>query len=107
MAGARESPATAPATPDAQAGQQIFLSAACVTCHTVRGTPALARLGPDLTHVASRRSITAGTLPNDTADLEAWITHAQSLEPGVTMPDLPQFTGKDLRNLVAYVQSLK
>lgn len=64
-------------------------------------------IGPDLTHVASRRAIAAGMLRNDdTANLEAWITHVQSLEPGVPMPDLTAFTGRELRPPVAYVQQL-
>jgi cytochrome c oxidase subunit 2 len=92
---------------EAQRGREVFMSAACPLCHTVRGTPALGQIGPELTHVASRRRIAGGMLENNTANLEAWITHAQSLKPGAQMPDLTQFTGRDLRALVAYVQSLR
>ena len=70
-------------------------------------SPALADIGPDLTHIASRQTIAGGMLVNDTANLEAWITHAQSLKPGTPMPDLPEFHGADLRALVAYLQTLK
>lgn len=99
--------APAPMGAEALRGQQVFLEAACSLCHTVRGTPALADIGPDLTHVASRQTIAGGMLVNNTANLEAWITHAQSLKPGTPMPDLPEFRGSDLRALVAYLQTLK
>lgn len=104
---AQRAPAAAPATDDQRRGRQIFETSACVLCHTVRGTPAQGRFGPDLTHVASRHWIAGGALQNDTANLSAWVTHAQSLKPGAKMPNLTQFTGEDLRALVAYVQSLK
>jgi cytochrome c oxidase subunit 2 len=99
--------AAAPGNQEALHGEQVFLGAACSFCHTIRGTPAMGRLGPDLTHLASRQTIAGGMLPNDTADLEAWVTHAQSLKPGSPMPDLPQFRGSDLRALVTYLQTLK
>jgi cytochrome c oxidase subunit 2 len=103
----QRAPAAAPASPEALRGEQVFMGSACSLCHTIRGTPAQGQLGPDLTHLASRQTIAGGMLPNDTADLEAWITHAQSLKPGSPMPDLPQFRGSDLRALVAYLQGLK
>jgi len=60
-----------------------------------------------LTHIGSRQTIAGGMLVNNTANLEAWITHAQSLKPGTPMPDLPEFRGSDLRALVTYLQGLK
>jgi cytochrome c oxidase subunit 2 len=103
----QRAPAIAPVSQQAQRGEQVFMESACSLCHTIRGTQALGQFGPDLTHLASRESIAGGMLPNDTADLEAWITHAQSLKPGSPMPDLPQFRGADLRALVTYLQGLK
>lgn len=103
----QRAPAVPPVTPEAVRGQQVFLASACSLCHRIRGTPALGTVGPDLTHLASRQTIAGGMLPNDTADLEAWVTHAQSLKPGSPMPDLPEFRGADLRALVAYLQTLK
>jgi cytochrome c oxidase subunit 2 len=99
-------PASEPTTPDAKEGEQVFLSGACALCHAVRGTPAGGDVAPDLTHIASRKSLGADTLVNDTSNLEAWITHAQSLKPGVAMPDLTEFSGTQLRDLVAYLQQL-
>lgn len=99
--------AAPPVTAQTLRGQQVFLEAACSLCHTIRGTPALASIGPDLTHLASHQTIAGGMLVNDTANLEAWVTHAQSLKPGSPMPNLPEFRGADLRALVAYLQTLK
>jgi cytochrome c oxidase subunit 2 len=72
----------------ARRGQGVFMSAACPVCHQVRGTPAHGTVGPDLTHVGSRRRIAGGAFENNTANLAAWITHAQSMKPGSQMPDL-------------------
>ena len=88
-------------------GQLLFASGPCSLCHTVRGTPALGKTGPDLTHVGSRSTIAAGTLPNTLGNLEAWIANAQSLKPGAKMPALTEFTGQQLRAVAAYVASLK
>ena len=45
-------------------------------------------------------------LENNTANLAAWVVDAQSLKPGANMPTLRQLDGRDLRALVAYLQSL-
>ena len=61
----------------------------CALCHTIRGTDAGGRTGPDLTHLASRRTLAAGTLPNTKQDLLAWIADPQSIKPGNKMPKVP------------------
>ena len=75
-------------------------------CHTVRGTEAQGTVGPDLTHIAGRKYLASDSYANNTANLEAWITHAQSLKPGALMPNLTVYSGKELQNLVAYLQQL-
>lgn len=96
-----------PQTAQQKSGEQVFMSSACVLCHTVRGTPALGQVGPDLTHVASRSRIAGGMLPNDRGSLQAWIAHAQTLKPGAQMPDLPNLNGEQLIALADYLQSLE
>jgi cytochrome c oxidase subunit 2 len=105
LQGARQ-PSTPPADAFAVRGQQVFMANQCVFCHTIRGTDARGRVGPDLTHVGSRLGVAANTLPNDIASLEAWVTHAQSLKPHAQMPNITAFTGEDLRSLVAYLRTL-
>ena len=88
-------------------GREVFMSSACSLCHTIRGTDAHGLIGPDLTHVGSRRHIAGGSFPNDTANLTAWIVDAQSLKPESKMPSMRLLSGPDLRALVAYLQSLQ
>ncbi|MGH8728921.1 MAG: cytochrome c oxidase subunit II [Burkholderiales bacterium] len=96
-----------PETPFLALGKQLFLDHACATCHTIRGTVANGRLGPDLTHIGSRVSIGAGILPNNVGTLAGWIASSQHLKPGNPMPDFNIFTGEELRALAAYLESLK
>ena len=95
-----------PSTPQTVHGQQVFLTHACVMCHTIRGTPAGSRVGPDLTHLASRATIAAGALPNSIGNLGGWILNAQSIKPGCRMPP-NQMTGSELQDLLAYLETLK
>lgn len=99
--------AAAPVTPEEKRGQTLFLTRPCVTCHTIRGTPAGSHVGPDLTHVGARLRIATNMLENNPANLAAWVTHAQSLKPGVRMPNITAFNGEELQALVAYLSSLK
>jgi len=62
--GQQRQPAAEPQSDEARRGRDIFLQSPCMMCHTIRGTTAGARLGPELTHVGSRMTIAAGTLPN-------------------------------------------
>jgi cytochrome c oxidase subunit 2 len=87
-------------------GQQVFVTSPCVMCHTIGGTTAGSRIGPDLTHIASRRTLAAGTLPNTRGNLFAWITDPQSLKPGAKMP-ATQLSPQDLAAVVAYLETLR
>jgi cytochrome c oxidase subunit 2 len=100
-------PASEPETPEAVAGEQIFMAGPCSMCHQVRGTIAGGTVAPDLTHVGSRQFIAANSFPNNNAYLEAWITHAQSLKPSSLMPNLTEFSGPQLQDLVAYLRQLQ
>jgi cytochrome c oxidase subunit 2 len=86
-------------------GEALF-QARCSACHTVRGTLAGGKLGPDLTHVASRLGIAANTLQNTTATLSGWIADPQRIKPGNKMPTL-DLQASELGAIRRYVQSLK
>lgn len=89
----------------AQRGQAVFTREGCAGCHTIRGTPASGELGPDLTHIASRRTLGAGMLPNTEGTLGGWIVNPWALKPGVHMP--PQnLTADELQALLQYLQTL-
>jgi cytochrome c oxidase subunit 2 len=98
--------APTPPTASAQRGQQIFLSSTCVMCHTINGTPAGSNIGPNLTHVASRQTIAAATLPNLRQHLSQWVVDSQKIKPGNRMPP-NNLSPEDLHALLDYLQSLK
>lgn len=103
---AQQSPAASPGDALQERGQQVFLSSSCVLCHTIRGTPADAKAAPDLTHLASRQTLAAGTLPNTPGYLAGWVADAQHIKPGSKMPPSRLAPG-DLRALLSYLESLK
>ena len=96
-----------PGSPQLQHGRQLFLDNRCGLCHTIRGTSAAGTHGPDLTHVGSRLSLAAGTLPKNPGSIAGWIAGGQHLKPGNKMPSFAQFSGEDLRALAAYLESLQ
>jgi cytochrome c oxidase subunit II len=98
--------AAAPASESAALGQEVFLSSSCVSCHTIRGTPASATVGPDLTHVGARRWLAAGTIPNTRGNLGGWIVDPQSIKPGNEMPP-SDLSGPELQALLDYLESLE
>jgi cytochrome c oxidase subunit II len=98
--------ALTPTTELARRGQEVFLASSCVMCHAIAGTPAGSRVGPDLTHLASRRTIAAGTLPNSRGNLAGWIIDPQKIKPGTRMPP-NQLKPADLQALLAYLETLK
>jgi cytochrome c oxidase subunit 2 len=95
-------PIVAPTDALAARGAELFMLR-CAACHTVRGTPAMGRLGPDLTHVATRSTLAAGVLPNNRGTMAAWISASQSIKPENLMPSFHDFTGVELRALAAFL----
>jgi cytochrome c oxidase subunit 2 len=103
---AQRRPALRPESETLLKGRDVFL-AHCAACHTVRGTPARGELGPELTHVGSRRSLGAGILPMNAGAIGGWIASSQHIKPGNLMPSFRDFRGDELQALAAYVESLK
>ena len=102
----QRAPAAEPADSLARRGGEAFLASGCVLCHSVRGTPAGGVLGPDLTHLASRRTLAAGTLPNTAGHLAGWIADPQSLKPGARMPRIP-LAPEQLHRIRQYLMTLQ
>jgi len=98
--------ASEPASATAKHGKELFLSGPCMMCHAIQGTTANGRRGPDLTHIASRRTLAAGRLPNTVEAMKRWIEDPQRDKPGVNMP-AHHVADADLAALVAYLGELK
>ena len=99
-------PATGPGTPEAIRGLELVERGPCAMCHTIRGTHAGARSGPDLTHFATRSTIAAGTAANTPGYLAGWIADPQHLKPGSRMPPTG-LSSSDLQSVLAYLETLR
>lgn len=86
-------------------GRDVYMSSACVYCHTIDGTPSQGTLGPDLTHFGSRETIAAGILENNPGNLAGWILDPQEIKPGNAMPAI-DLTGEELQAMLEYLFSL-
>ena len=102
--GQQQKPAAAASS--AAAGQAVFERNACISCHTVAGTVATGRFGPDLTHVASRDTILSGSVPNTPANVRTFVDNPAHFKPGVLMPPM-HLNDQDLDAVTAYLETLK
>ena len=99
-------PAPQPTTPLALAGYKYVTTGPCSACHNIGGTSASGLAAPDLTHLASRRSLAAGTMPMSKGNLYGWVEDPQSIKPGVKMPTIG-LAPDQLHAVVAYLETLK
>ncbi len=90
----------------AKDGAQVFQHNACVSCHTVAGTGAVGRFGPDLTHVASRDTLASGSVPNTPANLRSFVADPAHFKPGALMPPM-HLNDRDLDAVTVYLTTLK
>jgi cytochrome c oxidase subunit 2 len=95
-----------PSSPEQTHGLAVVERGPCQMCHTIRGTMANGRFGPDLTHVATRSTLASGTVPNTPDTLANWIKDPQHIKPGTRMPSTG-LSQEELQALVAYLQTLK
>jgi cytochrome c oxidase subunit 2 len=87
-------------------GRRIFETTACINCHTISGTVADGRFGPDLTHLMSRDTIASGAAPNTPENLKTWIQDPDTIKPGSLMPAM-KLNDQDLNALTAYLETLR
>jgi cytochrome c oxidase subunit 2 len=90
----------------ASEGRRIFETTACINCHTISGTVADGRFGPDLTHLMSRDTIASGAALNSPENLRTWIRNPDSIKPGSLMPAM-KLNEKDLEALAEYLETLR
>ncbi|HYE89328.1 MAG TPA: cytochrome c oxidase subunit II [Vicinamibacterales bacterium] len=103
---AQRTTALDPQTEQQRRGRQLVQAGTCAMCHTVRGTSAGARRAPDLTHLATRATLAAGTLPFTREHLTQWLDNPQRIKPGTKMPRIGLSPG-DRDAIVAYLEQLK
>ena len=89
-----------------KAGGELFFATSCVNCHTISGTAAKGKFGPDLTHLMSRATLASGATPNNPEKLRAWVRDPQTIKNGALMPNM-QLSDEELDQLVAYLLTLK
>jgi cytochrome c oxidase subunit 2 len=92
--------------PRVSKARDAFLGMSCITCHTVRGTPAHGTFGPDLTHLMSRHTLASGMIPNNLGTVFAWVGHPQVIKPGNLMPDM-QLNNQELAQVASYLATLR
>jgi cytochrome c oxidase subunit II len=97
-----------PATDDAATseGRTVFQHNACISCHTISGSVATGRFGPDLTHLASRETIASGAVPNTPENIRKFVQNPDHFKPGVLMPPM-HLSDHDLDAVTAYLTTLK
>ncbi len=101
-----EQAAAAHADDSMSEGRRVFERTACINCHTVAGTAANGRFGPDLTHLMSRETIGAGIAPNTPENLRQWIRRPDDFKPGSLMPPMG-LNDAQLDAVTAYLVSLQ
>jgi mono/diheme cytochrome c family protein len=103
---APDAPATAETlastAPDHRRGKLALTQYACQSCHMIPGvTGPQTFVGPDLDGLA-QRTLVAGTLPRNEANLVRWLRAPHEVKPGTAMPDLG-VTERDARDMAAYL----
>jgi cytochrome c oxidase subunit 2 len=102
----QQQPVAVPADSAAREGMRLFNEYGCAKCHTIDGTEAAGKLGPNLTHFASRLTIGAGAVVNNRGNLAGWVANPHGIKPGSLMP-AASLTGEELQSLLFYLETLK
>ena len=92
-------------SPEAIEGRRVFDATACINCHSIAGTAAEGRFGPDLTHLMSRETIASGIASNNAVELRRWVQNPAAIKPGSLMPSM-NLTDKELDEVTAYLLTL-
>jgi len=97
-----------PASQDAgpSEGREVFQHNACISCHTIAGTVATGRFGPDLTHLASRETIASGSVANTPQNIRSFVADPAHFKPGALMPPM-HLNDHDLDTVTTYLTTLK
>ena len=91
-------------------GAALFRTRGCGGCHTVKGY-AEGRVGPNLTHFASRETFGAGLFERNDTNLRRWLRDPPAEKPmmpgqGLGMPNL-NLSEDEITDLVAFLNTLR
>lgn len=106
VANQQKAPETPPTGGTAEQGALIFLRKTCLNCHSVTADPDNAKTGPDLSHIASRKTLLSGMLVNNRENLTRWLTNPQKVKEGALMPNF-LLSKEEVNALVTYLEGLK
>lgn len=104
---AQQQDAAQPGTDGERRGRELFVARGCGACHTVRGTDSRGRIGPDLTHFASRPTVAAMALANDTNTIKSWLRQPSRIKPGARMPGFATIGEQELDLIAVYLGGLR
>lgn len=88
-------------------GADLFLSSGCGSCHRIDGFAEMGDVGPDLTHIGTRRTIAAGIAPNTAANLMSWLSNPGAMKPATQMPAYHMLPENDLAQIALFLRRLK
>ncbi len=91
-------------SPAAGTAGQVFAER-CGQCHRVAGVSAGNR-APDLSDLATRPTLGAGVIANDSAGLRRWLREHQSLKHGIAMPSHDDLSDATLGQLADWLETL-
>jgi cytochrome c oxidase subunit 2 len=89
-------------------GTRTFLAAGCIGCHAMVGTPMAGQLemiGPNLSHVGSRKTLAGAMMPNTEENLARWLRDPQAVKQGSLMKLPRKLTEEEVQTLVAYLRA--
>ncbi len=89
-----------------QNGGRLFQQLTCGSCHAIKGTPFNAQVAPDLTHLATRKTLGAGVIENTPTNLARWLKDPQAIKNGCLMPNF-HLSDARVAELVAYLEGLQ
>jgi cytochrome c oxidase subunit II len=97
----------APSAGKTGTGASLFLRHGCGACHAVAGTEAKGTLGPDLSHLGSRKTLGAGILLNSEDNIARFIAEPDAIKPGVQMPAFSMLPPEDISAIASWLKGLE
>ncbi|MGH9198367.1 MAG: cytochrome c oxidase subunit II, partial [Acidimicrobiia bacterium] len=107
----QKQPAGKPTNTLALQGEKLFQEGQCAGCHTIDGTNAQGKVGPNLTHLFARQRFAGAIFDLNRENLVRWLRDPPAMKPmlpdkGLGMPNL-NLSEEEIEALVAYLETLE